>query len=320
MFELLGKTGLGGSLRNTMLALAAVAMWALIDVAAAAPPAGRRVYNSAQDAAAALVTALKDHDTAALNAIFGTKSMRPLTSGDAVADRNDVATFLQDYGQMHRFANGPDGKYYLLVGAKNWPMPIPLATSGSKWYFDTSYGERELRYRRIGRNELDAIGVCREVVGAQNEYYNQTHDGQTHQYASELMSDAGKQDGLYWKAAADQPPSPIGPLIATASEEGYRAAGKDRPQEYYGYLYKLLTAQGASAPGGAKDYMQGGRMTGGFAILAYPVKYADSGVMTFMAGSNGQIYEKDLGAQTESIASRIKQFDPDKSWLEAGSE
>jgi hypothetical protein len=192
-------------------------------------------------------------------------------------------------------------------------MPFPLATSNSKWYFDTAYGLRELRYRRIGRDELDAINVCREIARAQNEYYNQSHDGETHQYASKLISTAGKQDGLYWKAASGQPQSPIAPLVEAASAEGYRTAGTDRPQEYYGYLYKFLTAQGDHAPGGAHDYLRDGKLSG-FAILAYPTRYGDSGVMTFMGGSDGQVYEKNLGADTETLASSIKLFDPDASW------
>lgn len=319
MLKVLGKFALRTALRCLMLVLVAFAIGIWVDALAATPRAQQRVYGSPQEAAAALVTALKNHDIAALDAIFGLKSAAPLLSGDPIADRNDVAAFLRNYDQMHRFANGPDGKYYLLVGAANWPMPFPLATSNSKWYFDTAYGLQELRYRRIGRDELDAISVCREIVRAQNEYYNQSHDGETHQYASKLVSTAGEQDGLYWKAASGQPQSPIGPLVAAASEEGYRAAGKDRPQEYYGYLYRFLIAQGSSAPGGARDYLRDGKMSG-FAILAYPAKYRDSGVMTFIAGSDGQVYEKDLGAHTEALAGSIKQFDPDASWRKVGAE
>ena len=303
------------------LAMTAIALtFSIAARAAAVPQAGQQMFKSAQAAADALVAALKSDDSAALATILGVKSKGALSSGDAVADHNDVAGFIRSYDEMHRFANGPDGKYYLLVGAQNWPMPFPLATKGSQWFFDTLYGEHELRYRRIGRDEIAAINVIGEVVKAQDDYYNQTHDGRTHVYAAKLISDAGKQNGLYWKAAAGATPSPIGPLVAAASQEGYRAAGKDHPQEYYGYLYKLLTAQGPSAPGGAKDYLQDGKLSGGFAILAYPAKYGQSGVATFIAGPDGTLYEKDFGPKTEALASAITQFDPDKSWRKAGSK
>lgn len=319
MLDSFRKTRIGRGLFESMLTVTVLAIG--ISVASASgPEANQRVFGSADDAAAALVNALKTHDKAALKAVLGVSRDEALSSGDPVADRNDIETFLKNYKQMHRFANGPDGKYYLIVGAENWPMPFPLALDGSKWYFDTSYGEKELRYRRIGRDELSAIDVCREIIAAQNEYYNQTHDGQTHQYAAKLISAAGKQDGLYWRASDGVAPSPIGPLIATASEEGYRAAGKKRPQEYYGYLYKLLTAQGAGAPGGAKDYIEDGKMTGGVAILAYPAKYGTSGIMTFMAGLDGKVYQRDLGPQTASDAAQIVQFNPDESWHLVGAE
>jgi hypothetical protein len=155
-------------------------------------------------------------------------------------------------------------------------MPVPLAKSEAGWYFDGMYGAKEIRYRRIGRDELDAIQVCREGARAQGDYYKQTHDGTTHQYAQKLISTPGKEDGLYWKSANGAERSPIGPLIAIASQEGYQAAGKGHPQEYYGYFYKLLAAQGANAPGGAKDYIENGKMTGGFALVAYPAEYGQS--------------------------------------------
>ncbi len=306
---------------SSALILIAFALTLPVEVRAqVAPQPGQRTFKSPDAAAAALVAALKSDDSAALAAILGIKSRQALSSGDAVADHNDVAGFIRSYEQMHRFANGPDGKYYLLVGAQNWPMPFPLATRGSQWFFDTAYGEAELHYRRIGRNELAAINVIGEVVKAQNDYFRQTHDGQTHVYAARLISDTGKQNGLYWKAAPGEPPSPIGPLVAAASKEGYRAAGKDHPQQYYGYLYKLLTAQGPDAPGGAKDYMKDGKLSGGFAVLAYPAQYRRSGVATFIAGPDGTIYEKDLGPKTQAVASAITQFDPDKSWRKLGSD
>lgn len=197
MLESIGKAGRCAALVASIVMLAAFAMGPAINAdAAVAPQAGQRTFDSPDAAAAALVEALKSKDMAALVAILGVKSKDALLSGDEVADRNDVAGFIRDYDQMHRFANGPDGKYYLLVGARNWPMPFPIATKGSKWFFDTAYGESELRYRRIGRNELDALAVLSAAVRAQDEYYHQTHDGQTHQYAAKLLSDPGKHNGL----------------------------------------------------------------------------------------------------------------------------
>ncbi|HTY53667.1 MAG TPA: DUF2950 domain-containing protein [Candidatus Binataceae bacterium] len=273
----------------------------------------QKTFKTPDEAVTAMVKLLKERKFAKLGDLLGIKE-NALGSGDKVADKNDIALFLRRYREMHRFANGPDGKYYLIVGAVNWPMPVPLAKSDAGWYFDGKYGAEELHYRRIGRDELDAIRICQEIVRAQKKYYSQTHDGVSNQYAQKLESSAGKQDGLYRESSVKSRPGQGGALLASASEQGYSSAASGNPQEYYGYFYKLLSAQGANAPGGAKDYIQNGKMTGGFAVIAYPVDYRKSGVMTFMADADGQVYEKDLGPNTSSIAAGIKAFDPDKSW------
>ncbi|HUO03757.1 MAG TPA: DUF2950 domain-containing protein [Candidatus Binataceae bacterium] len=307
------EINLPSSARQFAFALALIAAMLISGNYSWAQSKTEKTFQTPEDAATALVTVLEDRDYGKLSGLFGI-DVSDLSSGDKIADKNDIAAFLERYQQMHRFANGPDGKYYLIVGAENWPMPIPLAKSDAGWYFDSAYGAKELHYRQIGRNEFDAIEVCRNIARAQIAYYNQAHDGATHQYAEKLISTPGKKDGLYWKSADGAEISPIGPLIAIASKEGYRAAGRHHPQEYYGYLYRLLKAQGANAPGGAKSYIEDGKMTGGFAVLAYPAKYGKSGVMTFIAGVDGLVYEKDLGTDTATVAETIKEFDPDSSW------
>jgi len=286
-------------------------LWIGADAMAQAP--NQPVFKTPGEAAAALVAMLQAREFGKLGNLLGIKE-DVLSSGDRIADKNDISMFLQRYQKMHRFANGPDGKFYLIVGAVNWPMPIPLAKSEAGWYFDGNYGEQELRFRQIGRDELDAIRICQEIARAQKKYYSQTHDGMSNQYARKLVSSPGKQDGLYREVSARGKPSAGGALLTSASEQGYAAGGAGNQQRFYGYSYRLLTGQGANASGGAKDYIQNGKMTGGFAVIAYPIEYRRSGIMTFMAGPDGQVYEKDLGASTASIASGIKTFDPDKTW------
>jgi hypothetical protein len=292
-------------------ALVTSGLWIGAEAMAQAP--NQPVFKTPDEAAAALVAMLQAKEFGKLGSLLGIKE-NALSSGDKIADKNDISLFLQRYQKMHRFANGPDGKFYLIVGAVNWPMPVPLAKSDAGWYFDGDYGEQELRYRQIGRDELDAIRICHEIIRAQKKYYSQTHDGVSNQYARRLVSSPGKRDGLYREASANGTSNPGRALLASASEEGYAGGGAGNPQRFYGYSYRLLTAQGANATGGAKDYIQNGRMTGGVAVIAYPIEYRRSGIMTFMAGSDGQVYEKDLGASTASVAGGIKTFDPDKTW------
>jgi hypothetical protein len=214
---------------------------------------------------------------------------------------------------MNRWRKVSDGGEVLIVGTDNQVFPVPLARNASgQWYFDTAAGGAEILSRRIGRDEITAISVCAAVVDAEHQYFAQRHQD-TNQYAQKFISEAGQQNGLYWPEAQGQPKSPLGPLVAYATAEGFKAQA-DKHQPFYGYYFAILDKQGAGAAGGAKSYVTNGKMTGGFAVLAYPAQYGDSGVMTFMTDQNGQILQKDLGKATDQAASSITEFNPDKTW------
>lgn len=283
----------------------------------AAPEQSQKTFSSPYDAAQAMVDALRKNDRPELVAIFGKDSKGILISGDPVADNNAIQGFLKEYDQMHRFSRGSGGMLFLIVGAENWPLPIPLKKKAAGWYFDTPYGKQELLFRRIGANEYQAIDTLNAIVAGQHEYFDQTHEnGATKQYAQRILSDPGTQDGLYWKAAPGRPESPIGPLVAKASREGYGAKSGEAPP-FHGYYFTILTRQGKDAPGGAKNYIVDGKMIDGFAVLAYPTKYRSSGVMTFMVDANGNVLQKDLGPKTAEIAPAINSYDPNESWRPA---
>jgi hypothetical protein len=268
-------------------------------------------YATADDAANALITAGKAGDQNALLAIFGPESKDLLYSGDPVQDKNAIAEFVSRYGLMHRWRKMEDGSQVLVVGADNFPFPIPLKkNSDGRWFFDTAAGKQEILNRRVGRNELAVIGLCGAVVDAQAEYYAQKHGG-VKQYAQKFVSDPGQENGLYWPEAPQQPRSPLGPLAAQAAADGYKA-DPNHHQPFHGYYFAMLSKQGPDAPGGAKDYIVNGKMTGGFGVVAYPAKYGDSGVMTFLVDKDGVVLQKDLG-KTEQAAA-ITEFNPDKSW------
>jgi Protein of unknown function (DUF2950) len=222
------------------------------------------------EASSALVTALQNNDEPALLEIFGPEGKKIISSGDATEDAENRANFVKRYREMHRLVREPDGTTTLYIGAENWPAPIPLVNKGKIWYFDTAAGEREILFRRIGRNEISAIRVCQELVAAQKEYYST----QQSVYAQQIFSDEGQHNGLYWKAAAGEPQSPIGPLVASAVAEGYVKGQAGPPTPYRGYLFHILTRQGKDAPGGAKNYIVDGKMTEGFAFVAYPAESA----------------------------------------------
>ena len=285
--------------------------------AALAQEAGQKTFNSAAEATDAFAGAVQNHDEAAMLAILGASGRELISSGDPVADKNKQDSFAAKYSASHQFAAAGDGRTFLYIGPENWPTPIPLRQNGSQWYFDTAYGKQEILYRRIGANELDSIKVCAAIADAQRDYYAALHDGASeHQYAQKFRSAAGTQDGLYWEVKAGaQPESPLGPLVAEAASEGYQHTGQPHP--FHGYFYRLLTSQGANAPGGAKSYIVAGKMTGGFALVAYPASYRDSGVMTFIVNQDGQVYQKDLGPNTGQIASATVAYDPDATWQPA---
>jgi len=274
------------------------------------------VFASPDDASNALLTAAKSGDQNALLAIFGPDSKEIIYSGDAVQDKNVVAAFVTRYGVMHRWRNLPDGAQVLLVGADNFPFPIPLKKNGEgKWFFDTAAGKDEILNRRVGRNELAIIEVCEAVADAQADYFTHPHDGEkTKQYAAKFISDPGKQNGLYWKSADGQPASPLGPLAASAASEGYTTKSEGHAA-FHGYYFRMLKGQSDKAPGGAREYVVNGKMTGGFAFVAYPAEYGNSGVMSFMINQDGVLLQKDLGKTTTETATAMSVFDPDAGWI-----
>ena len=261
----------------------------------------------------ALVTAMETDDLEAVSKVLGPGSKEILDSGDAVADRADRASFVAAYRSKNSLSDdGPDRKV-LVVGENDWPMAVPLVKRDGRWAWDAVAGADELIYRRVGRNELDAIEVCRGFVQAQLDYAAEGRDGDPPGiYALKLISDAGLHNGLYWPAADDEPASPAGPLIAAAAEEGYRRSADRQP--YHGYYYRMLYAQGANANGGAREYFKDGLLTEGFALVAWPADYGSSGVQTFIVNQDGVVFQKDLGEDTAKVVETIKLFDPDAAW------
>jgi hypothetical protein len=304
---------IGAPARGSLMFLSVLALTLGLGTSpAAGQQPGQQTFASPGEAVEAMITAAKAGDTDALLHIFGSNSKEVLSSGDPVADKNHRVADLARYDQMHRLVKEPDGTVTLYMGAENWPFPIPLVQKNNAWYFDTAAGKEEILFRRIGRNELATIDACRAMADAQKQYASEPHDGEpAGEYALKLVSDPGKHNGLYWKAAADEPQSPIGPLVVQAMSEGYGGKG---PTPFHGYIYKRLDGQGPDAPGGAKEYIVNGKKTGGFAFLAYPAEYRNSGVMTFIVNQDGIVYQKDLGPETAKTAKSMTEFSPDKSW------
>ncbi len=292
-----------------LLKLAAVAILLTVcfPTGSMAQQAGQKTFSSAEAASQALAAAAQSNDEKAMLEILGPIGKQIVSSGDAVEDAENRANFAKRFQEMHRLVKEPDGTTTLYIGAHNWPAPIPLVQKGKLWYFDTQAGKKEILYRRIGRNEVSAIHICRELVAAQKEYAAQ-HNGE---YAQKIFSDEGQHNGLYWKAADGEPQSPIGPLVASAVAEGYAKSQQDGPVPYRGYYFHILTREGKS---GAKSYIVNGKMTDGFAFVAYPAEYRSSGVMTFIVNQDGIVYEKNLGSKTEVIAKAMKQYDANPTW------
>ena len=280
-----------------------------------APPAAQRTFASPEEAGAAFSDAARSGDSAALSAIFGPEGSGVLLSGDAVKDKDTLTDFVAAYTQMHRWREIKAGGEMLYVGADNFVFPIPLAQNGQgRWQFDTAAGKDEILARRIGRDELTAIAACGAVAKAQAQYFSQIHGGDSvHQYAQKFVSDEGMQNGLYWATTPGQPPSPLEEIRDFAKAAGYSNAGA-QPQPFNGYYFRILTGQGAGAKGGAKGYLVDGKMTGGFAVLAYPVEYRNSGIMTFIVGTDGVVYQKDLGNSTATLAQALSEYNPGDGW------
>ena len=284
--------------------------------------AQQRSFASAEEAASALVAAVRAHDRAALVAVLGAGSDQWITSGDAAADRAAGERFVKQFDEKHTIVPDGDARATLAVGADDWPFAFPLVHSGERWRFDTEAGKNEMLARRIGQNELAVINVMLAIVDAQREYASADHnkDG-VREYATKFLSSPGKQDGLYWPTAAGEPPSPLGPLVVQATSEGYKGkGGNDDARTYHGYRFRLLKGQGAHAKGGAFDYIVRGHMIGGFAAIAFPARYDNSGVMTFIVNHDGVVYQRDLGPDTTAKARAITRFDPGPGWTETSPQ
>lgn len=297
---------------------AALAALALLGVCESGCTAARQsTFPSPDQAAQVLVASLRPLDSARLREVLGPEGDEIISSGDEVADREGIEKFLKAYDEKHELVAEPDGRMTLEVGKDGWPMPIPIVQKQRAWRFDTRSGKDEILNRRIGRNELATIQVCLAIVDAQRDYAMLDSDGKgLRAYAQGFVSDAGKKNGLYWKTGENEPPSPLGPLVATASEEGYTSVRTEtgEPQPYHGYHYRMLTSQGPNAAGGKRDYIVKGNMTEGFAVVAWPAEYGNSGVMTFLVNHNGVVFQRDLGRKTDRTAKAMPAFDPDESW------
>jgi hypothetical protein len=274
-----------------------------------------QTFASPDDAGNALLTSAQSGDPNKIIAVFGPDSKDIVVTGDSVQDKNTADQVIAAYNAMHRWRKMPDGSQTLLLGADNFPFPIPLKKNpAGQWYFDVAAGREEILVRRIGRNELSVIDVCMALADAQGQYYSMHHDdGSTHVFAAKFISDTGKQNGLYWESPEGKPKSPLGPLAAFATNEGY-SLKPDSHVPFHGYYFHMLTGQGANVPGGAKDFVVNGKMTGGFAFVAYPAEYRNSGVMTFIINQDGVLLQKDLGPDTAQTAAAMTKFDPDASW------
>jgi len=272
-------------------------------------------FATPAEAGVALQAAAQADDEGALTRILGPQSKAILSSGDAAEDNAARRSFVNKYDQMHRWVTMTDGSEVLYIGADNYPFPIPLILdTSSKWYFNTTAGEDEILARRIGKNELLAIDAISAMGNAQDLYFHGPHDGKpAGQYAQKILSSPGNQDGLYWKVSAGQPSSPLGRLNDFAKDV-IVSTPLGAPPIFDGYFFRILTAQGDQAKGGAMSYIVDGKMTGGFAILATPVIYGDSGVMTFILGPEGIVYQKDLGENTAETAASVRRFNPGEGW------
>ena len=294
------------------VATAVILLTACLPMRSVAQQRGQKTFSSAEEACGALVAATQSNDEKAMLEILGPGEKEIVSSGDEAEDTESRANFVQRYQEMHRLVKEPDGSTVLYIGAKNWPTPIPLMNKGKSWYFDTEAGKKEILYRRVGRNEMSAIRVCQELVAAEKEY-----NAAQHEYAERIFSDEGQHNGLYWKAAEGEPQSPIGPLVAWAMAREDAKSQGEGPVPYRGYFFHTLKGQGKNGPGEEKSYIVDGKMTEGFAFVAFPAEYRSSGVMTFIVSEDGVVYQKDLGQKTHALARAMKEYNRDASWQNA---
>jgi Protein of unknown function (DUF2950) len=314
----MSKFHLGASSRRAvMVGRLALLSAALLAFASASVAFAQQKYATPDAAVDALVASAKTGDDKAALVVLGPAGGDIISSGDKVSDDRVRARFISSYDAKHEIKMAGDDKATLIIGDNNYPFPVPLVRKAGKWSFDTQGGLIEILARRIGHNELDAIQTALAYVDAQDEYASKDHTGGgVGVYAQHFISQPGKKDGLYWPTGQNEEESPLGALFAQASQEGY-VAGNHAP--YHGYYYRILTRQGPHATGGAVDYVVRGKMIGGYALVAYPDEYRNSGVMTFIVNHSGQVFEKDLGPDTASLAQKMTSFDPDQTWKKVDS-
>jgi hypothetical protein len=312
-YSIRSRAGFMGTFLSLALGLSLLSLTACKQEQTAPAQAAAKTFTSPQDAGSALADAAKSQSPDSVLAILGPGSSDVVSSGDAAEDKTSLAGFAQAYQAMNRWRKLTDGSEVLLVGTDNQAFPIPLTKNAAGvWFFDVPAGKKEIQARRIGRNELAAIYVCGALAQSQMQYFAQKHGG-TKQYAQKFISDAGQQNGLYWESAPGTPRSPVGPLVAFASQEGIDVKAASA-QPFYGYSFRRLDNQGPDAKGGAKPYVVDGKMTGGFAYLAYPAKYGETGIKSFLINQDMVIFEKDLGKDTGDTAKSMAGFDPDSTW------
>ncbi|MFO1458178.1 MAG: DUF2950 domain-containing protein [Verrucomicrobiota bacterium] len=302
------------SVRIHALTLVAGTLFGVFSGRAAEPT---RTFPSPEDAVAALRNAVTQGDTAAITGIFGPEGAY-LINPDPVLAASELKRFSHALSQGYQIVPTGPNRRELDAGTNSWPFPVPIVETGGTWRFDAEAGREEILNRRIGADELKVLESLRAFVAAQREYALSDRDGnEVLEYARKFISSPGRKDGLYWPPDLDGTESPIGPLVAAAQQEGYtpKAAGSPDPQPFHGYYFKILTRQGRHAPAGAYDYMINGHLIGGFAAVAWPAEYGQTGVMTFIVNQQGRVYQKDLGAKTATIASRMKEYDPGAGWV-----
>ena len=282
-----------------------------LKAAPAQPHVDQRTFTSPDEAVKALQTATQAKDTLVLQEIFGPE-FQELQTGDRVQDANNAQRFAATMSQSCTQVKEGDDKITLEVGTNNWPYPIPLVRAGGQWFFDTAAGKEDMINRHIGKDELCAIGVCRTYVVAQRQYASNVGRGVN--YAQHFKSTPGKQDGLYWPVAEGEAASPFGPLVAEAHAEGYVTHRSAGPHPFHGYYFKILIRQGEAAPGGKMNYLSDDNLTGGFALVAYPEHWDQSGIMTFIVNQDGKVYQRNLAEKTSRIAAAIKEYNPDSNW------
>jgi hypothetical protein len=290
--------------------------WSLAPTFAQQP--GQRTFASAEDAGHALFVAMQAQDEQFPLSILGPAGKDVLSSGDPVEDLDARTDFVVKYQEMHRFVTEPNGAVSLVVGAENWPFPTPLVNNHGSWYFGTPAGRAEILFRRVSGNEIAAVDACRGLVDAQKQYFVHPWNDLPKQFAQKLVGDEGRHNGLYWQGADNELDSPINPLIAIAyGKDPKDPAGDQVP--FNGYFFRILTSQGPHAQGGARNYVVDGKMTAGFAFVAYPAEYLSSGVMTFIVSESGTIYEKDLGPNTTKLAEAMTAYHPYSTWYKTES-